>query len=119
VPRDLRRIIQALGKDIQVLTNAISREDWVRVAETAPRIAEHPQPPFGEKVRILALVDSDAGRFNRFGEQTHQVAKAVEQAAKHAEGQAVITSLGMLQNSCQSCHQNFRKPYVEHFYGQH
>lgn len=117
-PMELRRIMQALGQDMQAVTAAISHEDWVRVAETATRIAEHPQPPFVEKVRILAFVGGDAGRFKRFDEQTHQAAKAMEQAAKRGDGHAVVASFATLQNSCLACHQNFRKPFVEHFYGQ-
>ena len=118
-PMDLRRIMQALGKDMQTVTDGISREDWGLVVKTAPRIAEHPQPPLGEKMHILGFVGSDAGRFKRFDEQTHQAAKAMEQAARRGDGQAVIASFATLQNSCLACHQNLRKAFVEHFYGQH
>lgn len=118
-PMELRRIMQEIGKDMQAVTDAIAREEWVRVAEHALRIAEHPQPPMGERVRILAFAGSDAGRFKGFDEQTHQAAKAVEQEANSGDGQAVIASFATLQNSCLACHQNFRKPFVEHFYNQH
>lgn len=117
-PMELRRIMRELGKNMQLVTDAISREDWARVADTAPRIAEHPQPPVGEKMRILAFVGSDAGRFRQFDEQTHQAAKALEQAARRGDGQSVIASFAALQNGCLACHQEFRKPFVEHFYGQ-
>ena len=116
-PLQLRRIMQELGKNMQAVTDGISREDWRLVAETAPRIAEHPQPPLAEKVRILAFAGSDAGRFRRFDEQTHQAARTVEQAAKQGDGQAVITAFATLQNGCLACHQSFRKPFVENFYG--
>lgn len=117
-PMQLRRIMQELGKNMQAVTDGISREDWRLVADTAPRIAEHPQPPLAEKVRILAFVGSDAGRFRRFDEQTHQAARTMEQAAKQGDGQAVVAAFATLQNSCLACHQNFRKPFVEHFHGQ-
>ena len=103
---------------MQIVTDGISREDWKLVAETAPRIAEHPQPPLGEKMRILAFAGSDAGRFKRFDERTHQAAKTLEQAAKRGDGQAVVAAFSTLQGNCLACHQNFRKPFVEHFYGQ-
>lgn len=117
-PLELRRIMQELGRNMQAVTDGISREDWGRVAEIAPRIATHPKPPLGEKMRILAFAGSDAGRYKRFDEQTHQAAMALEQAARRADGQAVIASFASLQTSCLSCHQGFRKPFVEHFYGQ-
>jgi len=118
-PMELRRIMQEIGKNMQAVTDAIAREEWGRVAENALRIAEHPQPPMGERVRVLAFAGSDAGRFKGFDEQTHHAAKAVEQAAESGDGQAVIASFATLQNSCLACHQTFRKPFVEHFYNQH
>jgi cytochrome c556 len=117
-PMELRRIMRELGKDMQAVTDGISREDWERIAKTAPKIAEHRQPRFAEKMRILGFAGSNAGRFKRFDEQTHQAAKALEQAARRSDGQAVIASFATLQNSCLACHQDFRKPFVEHFYGQ-
>lgn len=117
-PMELRRIMRELGNDMQVVTDGISREDWERVAKTAPKIAEHRQPPFAEKMRILAFAGSNAGWFKRFDEQTHQTAKSLEQAARRGDGQAAIASFATLQNSCLACHQEFRKPFVEHFYGQ-
>jgi hypothetical protein len=117
-PMALRRIMQELGKNMQTVTDGISREDWELVAGTAPRIAEHPQPPLGEKMLILAFVGSDAGRFKQFDGQTHQAAKALEQAARRGDGQAVVAAFSTLQGSCLACHQNFRKSFVEHFHGQ-
>lgn len=117
-PMALRKIMLELGKNMQTVTDGISREDWKLVAETAPRIAEHAQPPLGEKLRILAFAGSDAGRFKRFDEKTHQAAKTLEQAAKRGDGQAVIAAFSTLQGNCLACHQNFRKPFMEHFYGQ-
>ena len=118
-PMDQRRIIQVLGKDMQTVTDGIYREDWELVVQTAPCIAEHPQPPLGETMHILGFVGSDADRFKRFDEQTHQAAKALEQAARRGDGQAVVASIATLQHSCLACHQNFCKAFVEHFYGQH
>ncbi len=117
-PMELRRIMRELGQDMQMVTDGISREDWERVAKTAPKIAEHRQPPFAEKMRILAFAGSNAGWFKRFDEQTHQTAKSLEQAARRGDGQAAIASFATLQNRCLACHQEFRKPFVEHFYGQ-
>ncbi|ALS99859.1 cytochrome c [Lacimicrobium alkaliphilum] len=112
----LRKIMNELGKDMQSVTDAISREEWLRVAEIALQIAEHPQPPIGEKMRILSFVGSDAGKFKEFDKQTHDAAKAMESAAKLGNGQAVIESFSTLQTKCLACHQNFREEFLEHFY---
>ena len=117
-PLALRKIMQDMGKNMQVVTDGISREDWEMVARAAPLIADHPQPPLAEKMRILSFVGADAGKFKGHDERTHQAARALEQAAVRSDGQAVISSFATLQNSCLACIQRFRKPFVENFYVQ-
>ncbi|MBE9564814.1 MAG: cytochrome C, partial [Proteobacteria bacterium] len=52
-----------MGKNMQVIADGISREDWKLIEKTAPLIADHPQPPISEKVRILAFVGTDVSKF--------------------------------------------------------
>ena len=118
-PLALRKIMQDMGKNMQAITDGVSREDWEMVVRVAPLIADHPQPPLIEKVRILGFIGSDAGKFKSHDEETHQAARALEQAAVRSDGQSVISSFAALQNSCLACHQSFRKPFVGHFYGAH
>lgn len=115
-PLALRKIMQDMGKNMQVITDGISREDWELVAKIAPLVADHPQPPLGEKMRILSFVGTDAGKFKGYDEKTHQAAQALGQAATREDGPAVISAFAKLQNSCLACHQGFRKPFLEHFY---
>lgn len=115
-PLALRKIIQDMGKNMQVITDGISREDWELVAKIAPLVADHPQPPLDEKMRIFRFVDADAGKFKGYDEKTHQAAQALGQAATREDGPAVISAFAKLQNSCLACHQGLRKPFLEHFY---
>lgn len=115
-PLALRRIMQELGRNMQAITGAISQEDWALVAQIAPRVAAHPEPPLPEKVRILAYLGTDAARFRRFDAQTHEAAHAMQQAAARNDGKAVIQSFARVQESCLGCHQGFRKSFVEHFH---
>lgn len=117
-PLALRGIMQQLGRDMQSVTGAISKEDWARVAELAPKIGAHAEPPLTEKMRILAWLGTDSGRFRSFDEQTHEAAHAMGEAAQRGDGQAVIVAFAKVQQSCLACHQNFRKSFTEHFYGQ-
>lgn len=117
-PMELRRIMQDLGEDMQSVTDGISREDWRLVAEAAARIAEHPQPPVTEKVRILTFLGSEAARFRGFDEQTHRAGKALKEAAEGEDARAVIDAFATLQTACLGCHQAFRGPFVEHFYAE-
>lgn len=116
-PLALRGIMQELGQHMQTVALGIAREDWGLVAKTAPLIAKHPQPPFKEKTRILAFVGTDMGRFKRHDHNTHEAAQALGQAAEKQDGRAVITAFQAVQTSCLDCHHEFRKPFVEHFYG--
>ena len=58
--------------------------------------------------------DSHGGRKRFIARARGQLLRAV----RRSDGQAVIASFETLQNSCLACHQDFRKPFVEHFYGQ-
>jgi cytochrome c556 len=115
-PLELRKIMQGMGKSMQLIVDGISREDWESVASVAPLIADHPQPSMGEKIRILSFIGSDVSKFKGHDQKTHQAALALEQAAIRHDGQAVILNFATLQNSCLSCHQQFRKSFVNHFY---
>lgn len=115
-PLALRKIMQDMGKRMQDITDAISREDWAKVAQVAPLIVSHEQPPVAERVRILGFIGSEAGNFKRHDEQVQQSAKALQQAAERGDGSAVISSFAALQNNCLGCHQGFRQKVVEHFY---
>ncbi len=116
-PLVLQKVMQDLGKYMQVITDGISREDWGLVEKTAPLIAEHPQPPLAEKTRIIGFMGSKMGKFKAYDGATHEQAQAVGKAANAQDGPGVILAFQKLQSSCYNCHSEFRKPFVEHFYG--
>ena len=116
-PLALRRVMDELGRDMQAVMGAISKEDWALVATLAPKIASHAEPPLPEKLRILAWLGGETGKFRGFDRQAHEAATAMGEAAKRSDGQAVIAAFAKVQQSCLDCHQNFRQAFVEHFYG--
>ena len=116
-PLALQSVMQQLGRDLQAVTAAIAKEDWAEVARLAPTIARHPGPPLSEKLRILAWLGADAGRFRAFDGEVHDAALAVGDAASKADGQAVIADFAKVQQGCLGCHQSFRARFREHFYG--
>lgn len=115
-PLVLRSIMQELGKNMQIITDGISRTEWDLVAKIALQVADHPQPPIVEKMRILSFVGTDAGKFKGYDNKIHQAAEEVSRAAVQQDGPAVISSFAKLRNSCLACHQIFREPIKEHFY---
>ncbi len=115
-PMAFRSAMDKLGRDMQAVTGAISREDWALVAELVPKIAHHDEPPAEELKAIHGWLGSNGGKFHRLDEQTHKAAVAMGNAAKRGNGKAVISAFEKVQQSCLACHQSFRKSFVEHFY---
>jgi cytochrome c556 len=116
-PLALRAVMKDLGHHMQVVTDGISREDWELVEKHARLIADHPQPPFTEKARILGFAGSNLGRFRAYDTETHDRAVAVGKAARAGDAHGAIVAFQKLQTSCDDCHSAFRKPFVEYFYG--
>ncbi len=116
-PLQLRKIMQEMGENMQQIVDGISREDWALVAERAPLVANHAKPPMKEKMKILAFAGSDMARFKDFDKQNHSIASALAKAAEANDGAVVISDFARLQESCLACHQAFRTPIQEHFYG--
>lgn len=116
-PLALQGIMKDMGRNMQVIVDGLSREDYAVVEKAALAIAVHPQPPAGEKIRFMSFVGSNAPRFKAFDGETHDNATALAKASKSGKGEDAIAAFHKLQLSCLACHQAFRKPFVEHFYG--
>lgn len=116
-PLQLRKIMKDLGKSMEIVTDGISREDWSLVEKTSHLIAEHPQPPLPEKMRIITFMGSNMSKFKGFDEQTHEAASEMAAAAQEKHGQKVISAFQKIQSSCLGCHQAFRPEFVANFYG--
>lgn len=77
----LRTIMRDMGNNMQVIADAIAREDWARVAKTAPLLAARPKPSMAEKVRLLGFLGTNAGEFRGYDKETRHAAQALELAA--------------------------------------
>ncbi len=113
----LKKIMKDLGAGMQTVTDAIAREDWQLVEKAAPQIADHPQPPLGEKMRIIAFMGTDMGKFKGYDGEVHKSAETLGQAAKSKDGVAVIAAFQSIQTACYGCHRDFREGFIKHFYG--
>jgi cytochrome c556 len=116
-PLAFQGVMKDLGRHMQTIAGAIAYENWELAAETAPLIATHPQPSMTEKARIISFMGSNMGKFKDFDMQTHEAAHEMAHAAHEKNGEQVIAAFQKVQTSCLGCHQAFRKPFVEHFYG--
>lgn len=114
-PESLRAVMEKLGDDMQAVTGAISNEDWALVARLAPGIAQHQEPPMTQKVRIQKWLGTDAGKFRGFDGRLEEAATSLGEAAERGDGTQVIRAFADVQQACLGCHQEYRKPFVEHF----
>jgi hypothetical protein len=114
----LRTIMQDLDKNMQAISHGIALEDWDTVAKLASLVADHPQPPIGEKLRILTYLGTDALSFRGHDQDAHVGGLALREAATKKDGAGVIAAYATIQNACLACHQSYRKPFMKHFYGQ-
>ena len=94
-PLALQGIMKEMGRNMQRIVDGLSREDYALVEKAALAIAEHPQPTFGEKMRILGFVSGeprpafarDAGHAGgQHGAMAGQVARRVAQRQPGAGG---------------------------------
>lgn len=113
---ELQKIMRDMDKNMQLITHAISYEDWPLIAKTAPLIANHPKPPAGEKLRILTYLGSQMSSFKQHDAKTHKAATQLTLSAENNEAEEVISTFATLQTSCLACHQQFRQAFQEHFY---
>ena len=111
----LRTIMRDMGKNMQVIADAILREDWARVARTAPLLADRPQPSMAEKIRLLGFLGTNAGEFRSYDKNTRDAVQALELAAMRGDGKASIAAFATLEASCLGCHRDFRTSFVEQF----
>ncbi len=117
-PLELRKIMWNLSKEMQLAVDGIVTENWRQVEQAAMRIADHPGPPPAEKARIMAFMGSDMGQFKAHDDKTHNSARELAEVAAKEDADGVISSFSTLQETCLACHQSFRKPIQQHFYGQ-
>jgi len=117
-PLVLQKIMRDMGENMQLITDGISREDWKQVEKNALLVADHPQPPLSEKVRIMAFAGTNISKFKKHDGETHGAARTLAESAAREDGYAIIADFATLQNNCLMCHQRFRKSFVEHFYGE-
>ena len=116
-PLVLRAIMESLGGNMRSVADGLSRRDYGQVAKAAESIAGHPQPPWFEKARILAFVGADLGKYKAHDGRTRDAATRLADAARRESGQLAADAFGELEAGCDGCHREFRKPFVDYFYG--
>lgn len=117
-PLALRAVMKDMSTNMQVITDAIAREDWELVRDTVPQIADHAQPPAAEKARIMQFMGAEMAKFKAYDGEVHQAAQGLAAAAGNQDAPGVIAAFQKVQTACHNCHRDYRKRIVDHFYGE-
>ena len=116
-PLALRKIMQDMDKNMHSMADAISQKDRPLVERIAPLTADHRQPPFFEKMRIMGFVGTSISKYKAYDGSVAETAKAVGKAAKTNDAKEKELMFRTLQASYDSCHDAFQQSFVAHFYG--
>ncbi len=109
----LRRIMRDLGSDYAALNDAILKEDFALAAEAAGRIARHPRPGMGERMRLMRALGDEIRGFKAADRKVHKLALEVEDAAKRRDMKALIERQSRMLGACMACHVGYRARVVE------
>ena len=109
----LRSIMRELDENMREVVGATSLENWARVPEIAPLIADHAEPPFSEKTRILRFVGTDAARFRGYDRQVHVAAVEMGDKARQADGQPTPNTQGRPEDPAEAGSRRLR-PRTSH-----
>jgi cytochrome c556 len=105
----LKAIMQQLGRDMCILSDAILREDYRGMGDAARAIAEHPGLSDRELRSILQRLGPKAHHFEQADEHVHRAAMAMHQAAREHNMAQVLRQHSALMEGCMSCHRAFRE----------
>lgn len=103
--KPLLDIMRALGDDMNLLNNAVFKDDLKEAKEAARRVAEHPQINAEEMKKISKALGKDMAKFEQWDMAAHEAA-AKASVAKSTDEIAKLQ--GDIVSNCVSCHSQFR-----------
>jgi cytochrome c556 len=103
----LRGIMAELGGEYLRITDAILRDDYDQVAESASAIAHHPMPETLVSA-IKKTLGTEFVHFDEIDEASHAAALALHDAASRHDSEAITRQATSLLSKCVECHSGFR-----------
>lgn len=80
-PLALHDIVKELGRNMQIITGGISREDCALI-EMYPRGRRTSRAPLSERPRIMAFAGTNADRFKAHDGESHTAGHAAAKSAR-------------------------------------
>ena len=102
-------IMHDLGKQMNEIQNGLWRDDFARIERAGKAIADHPRVPPKERESIGEILGKDFASFVQTDRQTHAAAHDLAQAARDQDREGILEALARTQNTCVSCHVDYRE----------
>jgi hypothetical protein len=103
----LRGIMQELGAEYLRLTDALLRDDFAAIEQSAKAIQGHPLPN-----EIVTAIKAKLGKsfrnFEQADEQSHRAAADLSQRAAARDLTGAAKAFGRVAEGCVICHKQFR-----------
>jgi cytochrome c556 len=103
----LRSIMQELGAEYLRLADALLRDDFEALQQSAKAIQGHPLPDEAVK-SIKSKLGKSFRSFERADEQSHQAATDLSKRAAARDLSGSAKAFGRVAEGCVSCHKQFR-----------
>jgi cytochrome c556 len=104
----LKAIMQGLQASMATLHQALWLEEFRVVADAAREVAEHPQVPGEERLRIQSALGDDFAAFAAADRRVHDTSLQLRDAALQRDTAAVLSALADVHEGCVVCHTRFR-----------
>ena len=103
-----KRNMQQHLEAIQLIIDALSRDDWKAIAEAATQIESSPQMQ-----QTCEHMGAGAPGFTELALDFHRRADAIGEAAAARDGAAVLRATSSTLAACTSCHATYRQEVVD------
>lgn len=107
-PLSLLGIMRGLESSMTRLHAGLWVEDFDEVAAAARAVAEHPQVPPEERIRIQSILGPDFPAFVTTDRTVHDAGIRLSERAMQRDTSGMLDALAQLQEACVSCHTSFR-----------
>jgi cytochrome c556 len=104
----LKAIMQGLQASMATLHLALWLEEFEAVAAAAREVADHPQVPAAERLRIQSVLEDDFAAFAAADRRVHDTSLRLRDAALQRDTAAVLSALADVHVGCVACHTRFR-----------
>ena len=109
VEPSLKEIMQDLRDDTAGIANGLLVEDFQAIADSAGRIASHPQIPAEQVQLVAAELGAEMAAFKQFDTLVHDLSLSIAAAAKEGDTSLAASHYHSMLDGCLACHASYRE----------